>query len=370
MAIAQPARAAFGRIGAAAGLGCLATLLAAGPVLAEPLRIALVVGNGAYAAAGGPMPVPACPDSARAVGAALRGQGFEVTERLDATRSVADAAMAGFARKLRDEPGSIGVAYVCGRASEFNGRAFLLPVSANPARDSDVLTQGLLARLLPDALSRGAVRSGFVAFDVVPAAGPADLPAFAALAEAAAASGVALVVARPADDTAPGPTPLAAALRTGLAAPAVTPAALVEALRREVPGATLLAARLPGSPLPPLDLPPPDAPAPSAAAPPVPEPAAPEPAVAAAPVPPPATLPPAAATPPAVAMPEEGRMTEADRRRVQAALARLGYYADRVDGRFGPGTRAAIRRFQFELKAEMTGVLTAEQATRLVDEAS
>ena len=59
-------------------------------------------------------------------------------------------------------------------------------------------------------------------------------------------------------------------------------------------------------------------------------------------------------------------MTEADRRRVQAALGTLGYYSDRVDGRFGPGTRAAIRRFQFEMRAEMTGVLTAEQASRLV----
>lgn len=59
-------------------------------------------------------------------------------------------------------------------------------------------------------------------------------------------------------------------------------------------------------------------------------------------------------------------MTEADRRRVQAALGAMGYYSDRVDGRFGPGTRAAIRRFQFELGAEMTGVLTPQQAGRLV----
>ena len=33
---------------------------------------------------------------------------------------------------------------------------------------------------------------------------------------------------------------------------------------------------------------------------------------------------------------------------------------------FGPDTRAAIRRYQHELGADMTGRLTAAQATRLV----
>jgi peptidoglycan hydrolase-like protein with peptidoglycan-binding domain len=59
-------------------------------------------------------------------------------------------------------------------------------------------------------------------------------------------------------------------------------------------------------------------------------------------------------------------MTDADRRRVQTTLARLGYYDGQVDGIFGPDTRAAIRRFQHEIHGEMTGRLTAEQATRLV----
>jgi len=48
-------------------------------------------------------------------------------------------------------------------------------------------------------------------------------------------------------------------------------------------------------------------------------------------------------------------------------LAKIGYYSGRIDGTFGPETRAAIRRYQFEIKAELTGRLTAEQATRLVN---
>ena len=64
-------------------------------------------------------------------------------------------------------------------------------------------------------------------------------------------------------------------------------------------------------------------------------------------------------------MPGEDQMTEADRREVQIALARLGYYDGKIDGVFGPDTRAAIRRWQDELHATMTGELTAAEASRL-----
>ena len=60
-------------------------------------------------------------------------------------------------------------------------------------------------------------------------------------------------------------------------------------------------------------------------------------------------------------------MSDQDRRQIQLVLARMGYYSGRIDGTFGPETRAAIRRYQFEIKAEMTGVLSAEQATKLVN---
>jgi N-acetylmuramoyl-L-alanine amidase len=66
-------------------------------------------------------------------------------------------------------------------------------------------------------------------------------------------------------------------------------------------------------------------------------------------------------------MADEEHMSDGDRRQVQGVLAGIGYYAGRIDGVFGPETRAAIRRYQFEIKAELTGRLTAEQATRLVN---
>jgi peptidoglycan hydrolase-like protein with peptidoglycan-binding domain len=60
-------------------------------------------------------------------------------------------------------------------------------------------------------------------------------------------------------------------------------------------------------------------------------------------------------------------MTDDDRKTVQQALVRLGYYDRQVDANFGPETRAAIRRFQHEIGGDMTGHLTADQATRLVN---
>jgi peptidoglycan hydrolase-like protein with peptidoglycan-binding domain len=95
-----------------------------------------------------------------------------------------------------------------------------------------------------------------------------------------------------------------------------------------------------------------------------PQPAAPKPEalpppVAAAP----ATIP----VPPAVSLPNESEMTDADRHKVQDALTRLGYYSLPVDGIFGPETHAAIRRYQHEIGGDMTGQLTAAQASRLVN---
>jgi peptidoglycan hydrolase-like protein with peptidoglycan-binding domain len=59
-------------------------------------------------------------------------------------------------------------------------------------------------------------------------------------------------------------------------------------------------------------------------------------------------------------------MSREDRVRVQEKLRQLGYYKDQADGIFGPLTREAIRRFQSNIGARITGHLTAEEASRLV----
>ena len=60
----------------------------------------------------------------------------------------------------------------------------------------------------------------------------------------------------------------------------------------------------------------------------------------------------------------------AENMKIQNALNTLGYDAGIVDGVVGQGTRAAIRRFQFELDGNPTGRLTAKQKIILFDRAS
>jgi peptidoglycan hydrolase-like protein with peptidoglycan-binding domain len=55
-----------------------------------------------------------------------------------------------------------------------------------------------------------------------------------------------------------------------------------------------------------------------------------------------------------------------DKRRIQTMLSRMGYYVGQIDGKFGPQTQAAIRRYQLEMNVESTGRLTNEQVIKLL----
>ena len=58
-----------------------------------------------------------------------------------------------------------------------------------------------------------------------------------------------------------------------------------------------------------------------------------------------------------------------DRRRVQTALAMLGFDPRGIDGVFGPGTRAALAAWQSARGSEPTGHLDADQLASLLDQA-
>ena len=337
-----------------------ASLLAPMPALADDTaRLALVIGESGYATA-----TPGCTVAANGVAASLRTLGFEVTLLLDPGLGPINAAVGALARQLRDRPGAAVVAYACAAIASFNDRPFLLPVSARLQRDSDVMTQGVLARVLLSTLTAGRVRTGLIALDGVQLtpSPPSPVTALRAMADAAATAGVGMAAAL----SAPGSAmpPLASALLPLLAGPAVSLQPLLETLGHRLPddaaacvGIPAAAGYLAGEPAPPAPAPAP-APAPPPAPTPVPPPAPmPVPAPARAPVPP----------PPSITLPAETAMTPADRILVQRSLARLGYYSGAVDGQFGANTRAAIRRYQFEIKAPMTGQLTADEATRLAN---
>jgi hypothetical protein len=331
---------------------CLVTVLLgfaglhwnASPAQSQPFRTALIISNAQYADL---PPLPRCTASAAMVRDALKAKGFEVVERSDVRRGEFDAAIGALAKRTAASPPSVAVLYFCGYAREFNGRSFLLPAAASIARDNDVLTQGLISKSLVDSLARVGDSTGVVLLDGFQPPG-ASATGLARLGEQIQPGSFAVIGANN-DAAAQGPTAAAQALRGQMAGEEVSLEKFVAGMRGELAksgaGAAFFVAAtgrpsfLAGGKPPPA------------------------PVAAAAPPPPPA---PAPAAPPQ-AMVDEDRMSDQDRRQVQVALATLGYYSGRIDATFGPETRAAIRRFQFEIKAEMTGRLSAEQATKLVN---
>ena len=281
-------------------------------------------------------------------------------ERSDLGRGEFDTSIGALARRLAAAPAASSVLYYCGYALEFNGRSFLLPASASIARDYDVLTQGIIAKSLVDSLIRGNESRGLVLLDVfrTPAASSAAL---GGVAEQIRPSNFAVIGASN-DGASEGPTAASLALRDQAAEGETSLDLFAAGIHRRLAKAAAVTAHfIPAEVAARPEAPPSPAPAASTAiaVPPPPSQPPPEPAILVSP----------AAPPSRAAMADEDQMSDQDRRRVQALLATMGYYSGRIDGTFGPETRAAIRRYQFEIKADLTGRLNAEQATRLVNSA-
>jgi hypothetical protein len=344
-------------------LGVAVTCCGMEAARAESLRIGLVISNGQY---GSMPPLAICGTSAGIVRDALRSKGFEVIERNDLGRGEFDTAIGSLARRAAASPSTMVAVYYCGYALEFNGRSFLLPTSASLAREYDVLTQGIIAKSLLDSLVRAKESGGFVLLDVFRAPNAAA-SGLARLAEQATPSNYA-VIGISNDVTPGGPTAASLALRDQAAEIEPSLEKFTNGMRGQLSrNVSVTAHFVPAIARP--SPPPPAAPPPSASSAPATPAASTAPASPAPPPPPEPTVaaPPAAPTPSRQIMVDEEQMSEQDRRLVQVKLATLGYYIGRIDANFGPETRAAIRRYQFEIKAEMTGRLTAEQATRLVN---
>jgi len=318
-------------------------------------RFALVLGESTYAK----LPqLAGCSVSAQVIGERLRALGFEVTEQTDASNGAMSAALIDLAGQVAAAPEPTVVVYFCGYQVEFDNRLFLVPIEASLTRPSDVLTQGLPAQSFLDVAARK-TRVGWSVLDTYasPPAQPGEPATIARFVTGQTTAPGHIVVAAAETTVSTTATPLAQSLAAALGIPPVDLDQAMAAVRKDTAGRATLAIAGSGGGLTLLQ-------------PPAKPPATP-PVVAVAPKPVPAPPPPAAvarAPPPApaIAMPEEAQYSEVDRRRVQAALRELGYYDGDVDGVFGPETRAAIRRYQHEIGAPMTGTLTPGDATHLV----
>lgn len=293
---------------------------------------ALVIGEASYTA----LPrLAGCALSAHAMAAALRRLGFSVDEQVDASSGTLYGAIDRLAQHITGAPAFL---YVCGYVTGYNDRPFLLPVDANVTEPSDVLAQGVLLKSLLNVAVNGKPSTAVLAVDAVPFSNPAAPVPLDSLERPTLPPALGYIAVA---DGAPGalPMPLAATMVPMMKAPPLQGAALLTRTRQQLSGlkdADVAALSLPDAGLYLAGAPPAVAPA----------------------------LPPAAARAP-LALPDEWAMTDDQRRLVQRALSHLGYYDGRPDGIFGPDTRAAIRRWQYEEHEPMTGHLTSAQAGKL-----
>ena len=110
-------------------------------VVAQPAqreaRVALVIGNAAYTES--PLNNPA--SDARGIAQALRAQGFDVIEQVNANLLGMRRAAAEFGARMRE--GGVAVFYYSGHGIQANGRNYLVPIGAQIASETYVSAETL-----------------------------------------------------------------------------------------------------------------------------------------------------------------------------------------------------------------------------------
>lgn len=140
---------------AAAGTAALAPLLAAASAPAHAAagsRVALVIGNADYKVGNLKNPV----NDAKAVAESLRGLGFEVTERVDASLREMLEAFQQFS--LRSKSADVRVVYYAGHGVQIKGRNYLLPVDTEIRAEDEMPSKSANLNELLDRL--GAIKQG------------------------------------------------------------------------------------------------------------------------------------------------------------------------------------------------------------------
>ena len=120
-------------------VGLLGVGAAQAQAQAAPARLALVIGNGAYADS----PLPNPPRDARAMADLLRRADFEVELLVDASRARMLQALQSFGQRLRAAPIDLAVFYYAGHGFQLDWRNHLLPVDARVRSAADVAAQAV-----------------------------------------------------------------------------------------------------------------------------------------------------------------------------------------------------------------------------------
>jgi uncharacterized caspase-like protein len=124
------------------------------------LRVALVIGNAAYAAA--PLVNPA--NDAKAMADALKSMGFAVIEAHDASKAQMQAALARAHDALKGRSG-VGMLYYAGHGLQLDWRNYMVPVDARLASAADVAVQTLDVQAVIDSFKAAGNRMNIVVLD-------------------------------------------------------------------------------------------------------------------------------------------------------------------------------------------------------------
>ena len=143
---------------------CLAALASLSPSLAQApgdLRVALVIGNAAYAGAAA-LANPG--NDAKAMGETLRSLGFTVVEIQDSSKQQMQDAIVKVKASLQGKQ-AIGMLYYAGHGLQLDWRNYMVPVDAKLSNAADVVEQAVdLAQVL-DAFKTAGNRMNIVVLD-------------------------------------------------------------------------------------------------------------------------------------------------------------------------------------------------------------
>ena len=122
-------------------------------------RVALVIGNAAYAIA--PLKNPV--NDMHLISGALQRLNFEVIEVADGTQQQMREAISQFGERV--EQGGIGLFYYAGHGMQVRGQNYLIPVDANITREGDVQIYGFPADTILSQMGEGSNRLNIVVLD-------------------------------------------------------------------------------------------------------------------------------------------------------------------------------------------------------------
>lgn len=145
-------------------IACLAVVLFAASHQASiaETRVALVIGNGAYAS----QPLTNPPNDAALMAETLRDVGFEVIEEIDASARDMKRAVRRFGRLLADAgEDAVGFVYYAGHGIQTKGENYMIPVGAIIEDSIDVELEGLPASTVLSTLEGAGNRLNIVVMD-------------------------------------------------------------------------------------------------------------------------------------------------------------------------------------------------------------